>query len=257
MVRSIDKALINAAVSFFKARDWPKPSRNQPGQNPYAIAAKRIMELHPNGYVSFAAELGPIAFSFGFGNDADRKNGFATVRPETVAEQRNNLAKGANRGLFPVMLCWLWVHDRYDTQVLFETCGFPYIDAIAQLESADRTAADNVLVAPQNKNKFDLSFLLENAKDRIILVAQNHWHLISQPANSETDFWPKVAAAVERGVTVEIVAMHPDAEPPLPLGDVPDAIQLWTLYMKAPAFRSHVIKCWDTLDRFASLSIGS
>lgn len=252
-MRNSDKALVDMAVRFFKNQKWPQSSKQSPTANPYALAANKIMLICKSDYRSLARDLGPIALKFGLGNEADLDKGSATVRPETVQSQRNDMAKGKNGTLFPAFLCWLWLNHRTDTIGIFEACQFPWQHTLDKAQAEIETTYEGVLVAPQNKNKFDLSFLLENAKDRIILVAQNHWHLISQPVDSDTDFWPKIAAAVKRGVTVEIVAMHPDGEPPLPLGEVPDAIQLWTLYMKAPAFRSHVVKCWETLDRFAAL----
>ena len=83
----------------------------------------------------------------------------------------------------------------------------------------------------------------------MVLVAQNHRYMTDDDNKAENEkFWPHISEALERGVNVDIVGMHPEVNPPkINSEKIPDALSLWAHYMSAPAFFDHVRSSWDSL----------
>lgn len=106
------------------------------------------------------------------------------------------------------------------------------------------------MIADQNTSPYDLEQLLKISRERLILVAQNHWFMTRSDNNEK--FWELTKRALSRGVEVDIIGMHRDARPPdAGGGDIPDAFELWALYQHAPAFNTHAGECWTALKTWA------
>ncbi len=105
-----------------------------------------------------------------------------------------------------------------------------------------------LLVSQQRESPFDFGETIRVARKRIVFVAQNH-RFMTDP-RTELDCWKKIKAALERGVSVEIVAMHGDVKPSK-LGtsneEPADAVNLWAHYLNAAAYFKHLEECWITL----------
>jgi hypothetical protein len=163
-----------------------------------------------------------------------------------------SLQRGNRCDLLALLLAWVWANDRPCAKDVLSAFGL----SIEEIEERARKRIGNapapVLAFIQERSTYNLDNLFERAKRRLVLVAQNHWYMIKQPEGSDSDFWPKIAAALSRGVTVEIVAMHQDVAQPLSDFPSADAIGVWSQYLKADEFGQHVGLCWETLNRFAA-----
>jgi hypothetical protein len=103
-------------------------------------------------------------------------------------------------------------------------------------------------MAQQDSSPFDIEQLLSIARQRVVLIAQNHGFMTMAANNARESFWPIISNALIRGVTIDIVAMHEQAGlSGRPSEDVPSASRLWSRYMNAPFFEHHLKECWVTL----------
>ena len=170
---------------------------------------------------------------------------------DELTKNVKSLQRGNRCDLLALLLAWVWANDRPVAKDVLAAFGLEIDKVEDRAMKRIGSAPAPVLAFLQERSAYNLDNLFERATRRLVLVAQNHWYMIKQPEGSETDFWPKIAAALSRGVTVEIVAMHPDVAQPL--SDFPraDAIGAWSQYLKADEFGHHVGLCWETLDRFA------
>lgn len=253
MVGETDRAFIEAAIEHFgsQSEDRGKRRAYHKGFDLLASALRSISKAQlPDRYLPIAQEIASIGRAFGkrMGSDTDAAIMSNAIQ---IASHIKGMGAGAPSGLAAPLLCWLWLNKRESAVAIFEKTDFKYEAEYRRIEERARPDVSGVLVAQQDRNRFNLAYLIDHAEARIVLVGQNHWYMVSQPAGGQTDFWPRIEAAVRRGVTVEIIAMHPNAVPPLPDDDPPDAIRLWSHYLKAPALPAHVDRCWQTLDRFA------
>jgi hypothetical protein len=116
-------------------------------------------------------------------------------------------------------------------------------------------------ISRQESSPYDLEQLLSITRQRLVLVAQNHYYMTNPNERDSGDrkFWPLVKDLLERPADIDIVAMHRDATPP-PFPQTsggspskiepPDALVLWTCYMRNPEFLRHVKETWDTLEQW-------
>ena len=112
-----------------------------------------------------------------------------------------------------------------------------------------------ILMASQNDSPFDLQQLLKMAKQKIIMVAQNHYYVTSNRDDGSERFWPLIESALLRGVDIDIVGMHTDVLPKVRdeiKNSVPSAVDVWSHYMNAAAFEEHLDECWETLQIWSS-----
>ena len=116
-----------------------------------------------------------------------------------------------------------------------------------------------ILMSAQQSSPYDLEQIIDLARDQLVLVAQNHYHMTTARINNSERYWPLLVNALQRGVDVDIVSMHPDAVPPTSgQVSIPSAIDVWSLYMTAPEFSAHLQECWQTYEswhlRYATLA---
>lgn len=171
---------------------------------------------------------------------------------EELTKNVKSLQRGNRCELLAPLLAWVWANDRDAAKAILATFGLDIDEIEERARARIGNAPAPVLAFLQERSSYNLDNLFERAERRLVLVAQNHWYMIKQPEGSETDFWPKIATALSRGVTVEIVAMHPDVAQPLSNFPRADAIGAWSQYLTADDFGGHVGLCWETLDRFAA-----
>ena len=106
----------------------------------------------------------------------------------------------------------------------------------------------------QNKSPYDLEQILKRVRQRLILVAQNHFYMTSGYTDGANKFWPLLKAALLRGVSIDIVCMHPDVKPIAHPGiDAPSGIDLWWYYQGKPDFFRHLMETWKVLDLWGKL----
>jgi hypothetical protein len=105
-----------------------------------------------------------------------------------------------------------------------------------------------ISIAKQNESPFDLSELIRVAQNRLVLIAQNHGFMTISDGHErfEEIIFGKLAA----GVTIEILAMHPNARPTTTGMPLPDACSVWAGYMGVPHFGEQMTQCWSVLRRW-------
>lgn len=108
-------------------------------------------------------------------------------------------------------------------------------------------------ISRQNGSPFGLEQILRTAKKRAILVAQNHSVMTLRINDAPERFWGILESHLQRGVDIDIVAMHPDVGiRGVATADTPAARRLWALYMQSDAFEDHLEQCWQTLREWAT-----
>lgn len=192
------------------------------------------------------AESAGVPFKAAEGEEAARDQA-EHIRDKVVSLRNRHAPKE-----FGLLLLWAWTARGDLTEPILKAFNLDPASMIADARSRLSGRPVPVLAFLQEKSARDLSYLIQRATKRIVLIAQNHWYMINQEAGSDTDFWPKIKDALTRGASVEIVAMHRDA--PQPFSHLPpsDAVGIWTRYLKEEQFPAHLAKCWATLDRFAA-----
>jgi hypothetical protein len=113
-------------------------------------------------------------------------------------------------------------------------------------------------ISMQRDSPYDLEQLLNITQRRLVLVAQNHYYMTKPGGTDQGDakFWPLVKDLLNRKADLDIVAMHTEATPPpfpearavsSPEITPPDALALWSCYMRSSEFLRHVRETWETL----------
>lgn len=173
------------------------------------------------------------------------------ARFDQIKSDHNSIGKGHRSKLLGPFIAWAWIHHRHLLIPIFEGVGFTeYAEAEERARVRSAARAKPVLAFIQERSPHDLDALFVRARERLVLVAQNHWYMINQAKGSKTDFWPKIANALSRGVSVEIVAMHRDTAQPIADIAQADPILTWAQFMKVEEFGEHIDLCWETLMRF-------
>lgn len=248
MAEEPDRTFIVWAINHLKARD--ESERRSGKESSFAKLAEELRAVTKSAaaprYSLAARSLENHAASFGVTVGTSDERGLAA----NIGQHINDLAIGKPRTFAAPLLYWLWSDHRDAAVKVFTAVNFEHEVEYRRAASQRAAGSSQAIVVQQNRSPYSLANLLDEAKGRIVMLAQNHWHMITQPAGTPTDFWRRIEAAIRRGVTVEIVAMHSDAPPPLPHDNPPDPIKLWSFYLKAPAFSDHVDQCWGTLNRF-------
>ncbi|MFS0735593.1 hypothetical protein ABC347_00950 [Sphingomonas sp. 1P06PA] len=202
-------------------------------------------------YDVIARELPTIARGMGITTfDSDRVDDGRD--PKTLIENAlKYLSQGSASGLAKPMLAWAWERDEG------AVAGF-MADSKFKIEADEQSPAVTPIFRPageQADSLYDLKSVLALAEQRLILIAQNHWHM----ASKKDEYWPQIESALLRGVTVEIVAMHPNAGPEGRFLDrsaagidgvaaLPaDAVDMWTNYLRWPKFIPQLREMWEVL----------
>jgi hypothetical protein len=94
------------------------------------------------------------------------------------------------------------------------------------MEGGSSRLSHPIAISAQGNSPYDLAEIIRIAKKRIILIAQNH-RFMTNPAGAADAFRDQLFAKIKRGLSIEIVAMHPDARPPG--ADDLDACKVWGL----------------------------
>ncbi|MEP0708854.1 MAG: toll/interleukin-1 receptor domain-containing protein [Parvibaculum sp.] len=110
------------------------------------------------------------------------------------------------------------------------------------------------MMAAQSDSPYDLEQRFLVAKNKLILVAQNHYFMTMSEAGGHEKFWPLIADAMKRGVKLTIVAMHPEATPRNPPPDLSDACGAWGHYMGVgKTFTDHCLDSWKVFKNWEGL----
>ena len=141
------------------------------------------------------------------------------------------------------------------------------IEQIRRNKSYQSVTADDIrwrgklerplLITSQSQSPYDLEELMNVTSKRLILIAQNHGYMTVQKEDDDSGdkkFWPLVKGMLERGVTVQIIAMHADAKPAKlesAQNGAGDALSVWAHYMRADRFFKHVDKTWEGLKKWS------
>lgn len=199
-------------------------------------------------YRPIAHDLPDIAEMLGVPNPKRADDELIETTMEHVESVRKDMHKGVRSGLAPAIFMWLWQQDQEYCQNLLARMHFDLQAARAEHEEGgprlEATGAASFSV-------FNLQGQIARAQHRLILIAQNHWHMVSPQHGHADRYWPLLLSALERGVDIDIVAMHPDIGPRsvLPPDHLspPDAVTLWSLFMNTPEFPRQLENCWATL----------
>lgn len=245
----MDSILINEAFEFLASSALENPA------DQLAKISGIVRDGCPKGFTpKYRGMLEPIidiskriGFDFPEPVDDDAKRSKAALIDSNVTSIR----RGHFSSLLKPFLAWAWVYHRDRVIPIFEAIGFTEY-AQAEDRARERLAAQAVPIRAyiQERSPHDLDALFVRARERLVLVAQNHWYMINQAKGSKTDFWPKIANALSRGVSIEIVAMHRDTAQPIAEIPQADPILTWAQFMKVEEFGDHIDQCWETLTRY-------
>jgi hypothetical protein len=103
-----------------------------------------------------------------------------------------------------------------------------------------------IAISKQIESPFEVSELIRIARERLILIAQNH-ALMTDPNGARDTIEQLLFDGLAKGLVVDIIAMHPKVSVGSSSSSS-DACQVWTTYMGAPHFMAHVKRCWDTFN---------
>jgi hypothetical protein len=193
-------------------------------------------------YSKIAAELPAIAADIGVSINPERLISDQAFMEE-IERGRIEIGRHVRSYLAPAFLEWIYVTDPATANALLLDTGFDPNQLIEPNSSWE--------IGSQGSSRLDLRAAIRTARSRLILIAQNHWFMISAEKEGNLQFWPLLTEAMARGVDVDIIAMHPEiSSSGLPIaGDElpePDAIALWSLYMGAPQIGRQIDACWTT-----------
>jgi hypothetical protein len=102
-------------------------------------------------------------------------------------------------------------------------------------------------ISAQGNSPYELSEIIRISRQRIILIAQNH-RFMTDPAGAADSFRDQLFAKIEKGLAVDIIAMHPDARP---TGADVDACKVWGVSSGSTYFDVHLRDCWGTLIKWS------
>lgn len=208
---------------------------------------KKPINHRDRRYDGIARELPAIARSMGiatFENDRidDGRD------PEAIIENAlKYMSQETESGLVKPFLAWAWKKDESGLTQFMASAEF-----INPADQPPQTATPIFRPAGEQADSlYDLKNVFALAEQRVILIAQNHWHM----ASSRDTYWPLIEEALLRGVTVELVAMHSDVGPEggfLNRVEEADqtqlpahAVNMWTSYLRWPKFIPQLDEMWN------------
>lgn len=208
---------------------------------PYADQAKQ----GGGKYRPLAKELPSIAEKLGIKGPLRERGQDIDVTMEIVERARIDMSsKGSKSNLAPAMLVWLWQTDEPYTRRFLRQINFD----LAAAEANELAHVEAAGVA--SNSPYTLLGQIEATTSRLVLIAQNHWHMVSTEDRHGYRYWPILLNALKRGIDIDVVAMHPEIGPrgrvegPLPAS----AVDAWALFMHTPEFPTQLKTCWE---RFA------
>lgn len=213
-----------------------------------------------NQYDLIARELPVVAQAMGLATFAGEQSAKGQT-PEVVIENAlKYMSQGSKSGLVRPFLLWAWKRDQHGLAQFMNEMGFdPSTASVTPPASPIRP------IGQQGNSEYDLESVLGIAEQRLVLIAQNHWHMVSL----RDHYWPMFEAALLRRVNIDIVAMHPSAGPrggffdrsddpteqkaeaklPLPA----DAVDTWATYISWPEFGEQLNQMWEAFAEWRSL----
>jgi hypothetical protein len=244
----MDRHALDQIVEHFAGKTGDHASTARYTRLPLLAAAIRKLCEHTqksneNKYSKIANELPAIAARIGIDIDAE-----LLEVPDDIAERIDTACKNLNRHVrvkfAPAFVEWLYVNDPEGLDSLLDQVGFDRQKIVQRRPGAFAN------IAAQGSAEFDMRELLRTAKTRVVLIAQNHWYLVSGERQRSYLFWQEFCQALVRGVDIDVVAMHPDVTS---IGGriggstdpEPDAVAVWSLYARGPQFPRQVEDCWS------------
>jgi hypothetical protein len=199
-------------------------------------------------YRPLACQLPALADELNLASPVNPDAADIETTTERVEQARKDMQRGSYSSLAPAMILWLWRHHEIYARSFVERLGYnlqaKQAESLANVQSIG-TAAHSV---------FTLRGQIAVAQSRLVLVAQNHWHMVSPQHGHAEFYWPLLRGALERGVDIDIVAMHPDVGPRGRIGPhqlpAPDAIGVWSAFMNTPEFPDQIEHCWTTFSEW-------
>lgn len=203
-------------------------------------------------YRPLATELPVIAAELGTLSPLKDKNQTVEATMEIVERARIDMRKGSRSQLAPAMIVWLWRKDEQYMRRLFRKIGFDLAVAYAIL--TNESLAQSELLGVASNSLYTLQGQIEATRSRLILIAQNHWHMVSTADRHADHYGPLLLAALERGIDIDVIAMHPDIGPRGQIiGDRPaSAVAVWSLFMNTPEFPEQLEICWQRLEQWGA-----
>jgi hypothetical protein len=202
----------------------------------------RLQARGERKYSRIANELPAIARQIGVVINQTKLNDIDQLMEE-IERCIIEVGRNVRSYLAPAFLEWVHVNDPQEVDWLLSEAGFN--------KSQITHPQEKFLweLGQQGDPTTDLQAAIRIAKSRLILIAQNHWFMMSAEKNGSYLFWTLLSEAIVRGVDVDIVAMRAEiSSSGLPISgndpDEPDAVALWSLYMGAPQFPRQIDECW-------------
>lgn len=217
------------------------------------LAKRYVNNAQPRMYGVIAKDMPAIAQRLGF-NDFDQYSDIGEIAAaiETISK---DIRRSRHVRLVPAFVSWMWQQDTDYTRRFLQEIGFDL-----EHSQKDEAPADDAGVSGiQHSSAYTLERVLAMARSRVILVAQNHWHMVAAQDRDGFRYWPLIVDALTRGVDIEIVAMHHLVGP---LGRQraghepathPDAVTLWSLYCTAPLFSRQLDDFWTAMGEWDRL----
>lgn len=255
----MDRQVIDLIIDHMRGHSCARSDGNVVS-NQYPILAEILAERcqpHPTDggskYRGIATQLPAIALELGTRSPIRLDDPSIEATMERIERARIDMLKGVRSSLAPAMLMWLWRHNEPFARDFLQKIGFDISSARSSIQAGSMARIEPAGTAANSL--YTLHGRIAAARSRLVLVAQNHWHMINATDRHGSRYWPLIKDALERGVDIDIVAMHPDIGPRgRSVADfiVPDAIAAWAAFMHTPEFKVQIDHCWTTLAEWES-----
>lgn len=220
-----------------------------------AICA-RARAAGANQYDLIARELPVVAQAMGLATFAGDQSAKGQTQEVTIENALKYMSQGSKSGLVRPFLLWAWKRDQHGLAQFMDEMGFdPSTASVIPAATPIRP------IGQQGNSEYDLESVLGIAEKRLVLIAQNHWHMVS----SSDHYWPMIQDALHRGVSIDLVAMHPNAAPRGGFLERPitainrgeslpaDPVDTWAHYISWPEFTGQLTQMWEAFAQWRSL----
>ena len=258
----MDEQLIASIVEYLathtgkKIKGQSRETETTKNQFPAFASHIRALCKHRKNHINtqydlIGRELPSIASLMNVRSFNEDKLAKGASAASVIENALKDMGKGTRSALIEPMLKWAWERDEASLMAFLQGLGFH------QMKAASPNTTTPIIrpVGSQGTSNYDLPEIFRVAEQRIVLIAQNHWHMVSSRTDDGYLYWPQIEKALRRGVTVEIIAMHPDAAPrggflnrknpteqsPLPA----DPLNTWANYMNCDKFVGQVDQMWE------------
>jgi hypothetical protein len=260
MAKALSRDTIDLIIEHMRATAFTRPDGTQVPNLYPALAEALHKRCRPyldqvarggGKYRPLAEELPAIAEELGTRSPIKDRHQSVETTMEIVERARIDMGRGSRSELAPAMIAWLWRTDETYARGFIQRIGFELASVETMLQQT--RLAPNEQFGAVTGSLFTLEGQLETARSRVVLVAQNQWHLVSTEDRHGDRYWPMILDALSRGIDVDVVAMHPEVGPRGQASDgLPNAISVWSGFIHTPEFPAQIEKCWQRLHQWGA-----